>query len=523
MELTRSCGVLLHITSLPGKYGTGTIGYEAREFVDLLSSNGISYWQLLPTGPVSPSMGYSPYSPLSCFAGNELFIDIEDFRENIWFTYRLAPPSIPEEHFADFDEAAAYTFHVLENGWDNFLTNASQDDHDAFNSFCLTQGPQWLDDYALYRALSEKFGTFNWLSWDKDIALRKASALSPVGKELEDKTIFWKFCQYIFFTQWNNLKKYARSKKISIIGDIPIYMSPDSADSWTGQAIIRIDYESMTPSAVAGVPPDYFSRTGQLWGNPVYRWHDDNNELDELTYRWWLKRIKHALTLTDVIRIDHFRGFESFWSVKYGQETAENGEWVPGPGKIFFDRLSEDIGKLPIIAEDLGNITPEVKELRDSLGFPGMKIMLFAFDHNNKNEYLPHNITDKHCIVYTGTHDNDTANGWFYDPEMYENDREYIMEYLAMQVWSDFHLRLIREAMATIADLVIIPAQDILGYSREFRMNTPGTTGKNWVWKLTKGALNCENMGKIGRMAYIFSRAAEENGDDSPVPLPDDR
>lgn len=513
MELTRSCGVLLHITSLPGKYGTGTTGEEAREFIDLIASAGMSYWQILPTGPVSRSMGYSPYSSLSCFAGNELFIDIDDLRKNSWFTYRLALPSIAEQHFADFNTAGAYTFHVLENGWDNFLSNATQDDHEAFNSFCLAQGPQWLDNYALYRALSDKYGTFNWLEWDKDIALRKEHAIKSVTAELEEKIIFWKFCQYIFFSQWYDLKKYAGSRNIRIIGDIPIYMSMDSADSWSDQCILQIDYGNMTPSAVAGVPPDYFSKTGQLWGNPLYRWHEENNELDENTYRWWLKRIKHALTLTDIIRIDHFRGFESFWSVKYGQETAEEGEWLPGPGKAFFDRLAADLGELPIIAEDLGVITPEVKQLRDSLNLPGMKIMLFAFDHNNKNEYLPHNITEKRCIVYTGTHDNDTANGWFYDPAMYENDREYVMEYLAMKDWSDFHLRIIREAMATIADIVIIPVQDILGYSREFRMNTPGTKEKNWFWKLTRSALNGDNMGKIGRMAYIFARFAEEDDD----------
>ena len=256
--------------------------------------------------------------------------------------------------------------------------------------------------------------------------------------------------------------------------------------------------------------PINFSKTGQLWGNPVYKWHEEDGKLNEETYRWWLKRVKHSLTLTDITRIDHFRGFESFWSVRYGEETAIDGEWVEGPGKIFFDRLLVDIGDLPIIAEDLGVITPEVKKLRDDLNLPGMKILLFAFDQNNKNEYLPHNITDKECIVYTGTHDNNTANGWFYNPSMYEDDRRYIIEYLAMKDWSDFHLRIIREAMATIADLVIIPAQDILGYNSEFRMNTPGTIENNWIWKLTKGALNNENIGHIKRMAYMFSRIPEE-------------
>lgn len=510
MELKRSCGVLLHITSLPGKYGTGTLGDEAYEFIDLLAENGVSYWQILPTGPVSDSMCYSPYSSLSAFAGNELFINIERIINKKWFTDGITLPEPTDTSTAEFKSAGECALTVLKTARINFMKNSSPEEMNEFKTFCLENGEVWLDDYAVYIALSKKFDTFNWLDWEKDIALRSGTALSGLRDELSDDIEFTKFTQFMFYLQWNEMRAYAESKKIKIIGDIPIYMSMDSADSWVAQDILEIDYEEMKPAFIAGVPPDYFSETGQLWGNPIYRWHGENGELNEKTYQWWLKRVKHSLKLTDIIRIDHFRGFESFWSVRYGEETAVDGEWVDGPGKKLFDRLLSDIGDLPVIAEDLGVITPAVKKLREDLHLPGMKILLFAFDQNDKNEYLPHNITTRDCIVYTGTHDNDTANGWFYDQSMYEEDRKYILEYLAMKDWSDFHLRIIREAMATIADLVIIPVQDILGYDNSFRMNTPGTVKNNWIWKLTSGALNSENMGKIKRMAEIFSRIPEE-------------
>jgi len=524
MKFERSYGILLHITSLPGKHGIGTLGDEAYEFIDLLSDNGASYWQILPTGPVSDSMCYSPYSSLSAFAGNELFISTERIRNKKWFSEGISQPEIPENSYADFKKAGEYIFSFLKSAEINFWKHCTPDARDEFNLFCLEHGAVWLNDYALFKALSKKYGSYNWLEWDKDVALREKKSLAAAITELDDEINFIKFAQYIFFSQWNEMREYARLKKIKIIGDIPIYMSMDSADSWVSQNILEINYDEMKPAFVAGVPPDYFCETGQLWGNPVYRWHNENETLkntpgkdalkfkkiNEETYLWWLKRVRHSLKITDIIRIDHFRGFESFWSVKFGEETAVDGEWIEGPGKSLFERLLNDLGELPVIAEDLGVITLEVKKLRDELDLPGMKILLFAFDHNNKNEYLPHNITNKHCVVYTGTHDNNTANGWFYNTSMHEDHRNYIIEYLAMKDWSDFHLRIIREAMATIADLVIIPAQDILGYNSEFRMNTPGTIENNWIWKLTKGSLNSDNMGKMKRMAHLFSRIPEE-------------
>jgi len=510
MKIDRSWGVLLHITSLPGECGIGTLGDEAYEFIDLLSENGVSYWQILPTGPVSHSMKHSPYSSLSGFAGNELFINIDKIKEKKWFANdKIIAHEIREDYLVDFKNAEEFTTSFIKLAQANFVKNSKKEDKNEYNEFCIEHGDTWLNDYSLYRALAAKFDTYNWLKWNRDIALRNNESIAAATEELKDQIEFFKFSQFLFYLQWKEMREYANEKSVKIIGDIPIYMSMDSADSWSSQNILSIDYDEMTPEFVAGVPPDYFSETGQLWGNPLYIWHN-KNKLNEDTYQWWLKRVSHSLKFTDIIRIDHFRGFESFWSVKYGEETAVNGKWIKGPGKNFFNRLVKDLGDLPIIAEDLGIITPEVKKLRDDISLPGMKILLFAFDQNNKNEYLPHNITDSKCIVYTGTHDNNTANGWFYDKSLSEDDRRYILDYLGMKDWSDFHMRLIREAMATIADLVIIPAQDILGYGQEFRMNTPGTIENNWQWKLTKNALNRENMAVFKRMGHIFSRIPEK-------------
>jgi 4-alpha-glucanotransferase len=408
MKIDRSYGVLLHITSLPGEYGIGTLGDEAYKFIDLLSGNGVSYWQILPTGPVSDSMKYSPYSSLSTFAGHELFINFDKIKEKDWFIddkinipdKNVSAPDIIKDSFVNFKNAEEFTTDFIKLSRNNFFKHSKKKDLEEYNNFCIEHGDKWLNDYSLYRVLASKFKTFYWLKWDKDIALRKKESIDAVTLELSDKINLFKFAQFMFYSQWKELREYANKKNVKIIGDIPIYMSMDSADSWAHQNILEIDYKDMTPKSIAGVPPDYFSETGQLWGNPLYIWTDSQKQLNEETYQWWKERIKHSLSLTDIIRIDHFRGFESFWSVKYGEETAIDGEWIKGPEKEFFDRLKKDLGDLPIIAEDLGIITPEVKKLRDELEFPGMKILLFAFDQNNKNEYLTHNIINKMYCVY---------------------------------------------------------------------------------------------------------------------------
>ncbi|HPD77756.1 MAG TPA: 4-alpha-glucanotransferase [Spirochaetota bacterium] len=504
MKLKRSAGVLLHITSLPGKQACGSLGDEAYEFVDLLKKGGFSYWQILPIGPVSPSMQWSPYSSLSSFAGNELFINVDYLKKEKWFVSDFVKEEVTDDHFADFFWSRDYIRRAIIQSYNDFIFHGTDDDKREFNSFCKKQD-FWLDDYSLFMALAHEFNSFNWLEWDKRIALREGEFLSFYKVKLEKRIDIIKYSQFVFFRQWEKFKNYANSQGISIIGDIPIYVSMDSADAWSMSSILEIDKENLRPTYVAGVPPDYFSETGQLWGNPVYKWYI-GDKLNEETYSWWKKRICHNLQFVDVIRIDHFRGFESFWKVKYGEKTAINGHWEKAPGEEFFYRLKDEIGDLPFIAEDLGVITPEVKALRDSFELPGMKILQFAFGSDDKNDYLPHNIDNRNCLVYTGTHDNDTINGWFYDPLFPEEDRAKVMEYLAMKEWSDFHKRIIREAYATLADLVVIPAQDILGYGREFRMNTPGTIEGNWKWKLTSGAFNEDLMKPMRRLAKLFSR-----------------
>lgn len=512
MELKRSCGILLHITSLPGKHGAGTLGKEAFQFIDTIADAGFTFWQILPTSPVSSSMCYSPYSSVSCFAGNPLMINPDYLINEVWYKDRKIILPKKNEHFIDLPEFEKNMTEFLMEAFSNFFNFATADAISSFNLFCETHGEEWLDDYALFQTISEKLNSHNWLSWDSKIALRDAQVLEKIKSENEELVRYHMFNQYLFYKQWNSLKKYADENGITLIGDMPIYMSINSADAWTNMDILQIDKDKLEPEFVAGVPPDYFSKTGQLWGNPLYKWTNKDGSLNENTYQWWLKRIRHTETMTGITRIDHFRAFESYWAVDYGEDTAIDGQWVKGPGMEFFNRLKKDMGHIPFIAEDLGILTPEVTELRLGLNLPGMKILQFAFDMNNKNEYLPHNIDTKNCVLYTGTHDNNTSNGWFYGDEIKEEERKYIMEYLHMKDWSDFHWRFIREAYASIANLVIIPAQDILGYGAEFRMNRPGTIENNWIWKLTANAITADIVKRLKYMAHIFRRIPDCRG-----------
>jgi len=509
MKFNRASGILLHITSLPGKYGGGTLGKEAYRFIDIISEAGFSYWQILPTGPVSSSMCYSPYSSVSCFAGNPLMIDPDAVTGEVWYKNRKIKLQESNEHYINLPEFEKNMTAFLMEGFSNFFNFAEAPHIADFELFRKEHGDAWLEDYALYQTMAEKLNSYNWLEWNKKIALRDEQMLAKLKSENHEMIKFHIFCQYLFYKQWSDLKKYANEKNITLIGDMPIYMSMNSADAWANINILKIDTEELKPEFVAGVPPDYFSDTGQLWGNPLYRWENEDGSLNEETYQWWLKRISITESMTDILRIDHFRAFESYWAVEYGEDTAVNGRWIKGPGMNFFSRLKKDTGHIPFIAEDLGIITPEVTELRLNLELPGMKILQFAFDNNNANEYLPHNIETGNCVLYTGTHDNNTSNGWFYGDETSAEDREYIMEYLHMKDWGEFHWRLIREAYASVADLVIIPAQDILGYGAEFRMNTPGTTENNWIWKLTDEAITDKIVKKLRRMAQIFRRLPE--------------
>ena len=503
MKFERSCGVLLHITSLPGRFGTGTLGPEAYEFARLLAAGGQSYWQVLPIGPVMSALGCSPYSSPSTFAGNPLFISLEMLRERCWFP-QINLPSFPDSDFCDFAAAENFKLPLLHKASESFFLKASPAELDGFASFCA-ESSSWLDDYALFAALADHFGTNSWLSWDKDLAHRNPQALQAWKDRLKDSVRFHSFLQYLFLGQWLELKAYCAGLGIKIIGDIPIYVNFDSADTWAHPDIFQLN-ESFEPEAVAGVPPDYFSTTGQLWGNPLYRWFDADRKLFDPTVAWWTCRLRHLCRLFDVTRIDHFRAFESYWAVPAHEKTAVRGVWKKGPGAPFFKHLKAELGDLPLIAEDLGIITPAVTRLRKSLKMPGMKILQFAFDGSATNPYLPHNYTDPNCVVYTGTHDNNTTNGWFYGPETGEAMRQQILEYMGINTRQDFHLHAIRLAYGSVADLAIIPAQDILGFGEKLRMNTPGTTQSNWRWKLLQGRLNIDVMLQLRRLALLYGR-----------------
>lgn len=510
MKIKRSSGLLMHITSLPGKHGIGTMGREAYEFVDLLLEGGQKYWQILPMGPVSSVFGYSPYSSFSSFAGNYLLINLEMLQKEEWMRNYIMS-ELPRDYyndFVDFEKVISFKLPLLQNAAVNFFKYAEPGAKEEFQRFC-SEAEHWLDDYALFMAVAEYYNNFNWLTWETDIRLRNPGALEKWRERLKTAVDFHKFVQFVFFTQWYSLKKYANDRGIRVIGDIPIYITFDGAETWADPDIFQLNEKTLRPEKIAGVPPDYFSKTGQRWGNPLYRWRQ-NGSLKGETLNWWAARFKHALRMFDVIRIDHFKGFESYWAIPEEEETAVNGQWEEGPGIAFFDELKKRLGKkradFPLIAEDLGVITPKVEKLRDDLGLPGMKILQFAFDFNNRNAYLPHNYKTTNCVVYTGTHDNNTTNGWFYEHEIDEKTRNYIMRYLCVDHRHEFHWQLINLALSSIADLAIFPTQDILGYAGKFRMNTPGKTRNNWSWKLTPGRLTPEVMQRLKKMCTLYNR-----------------
>ncbi|MBP7738578.1 MAG: 4-alpha-glucanotransferase [Spirochaetes bacterium] len=512
MNLQRSSGALLHITSLPGKYGIGTLGPEATAFAERLRDAGMRYWQILPIGPVDAKLDYSPYASISAFAGNWHFISLEKLSAEKWFSAAPGPFPLPEGHAVPFEEAVAFKLPLLAKACDDFFAGASGEEIRSYEKFLESEG-YWLDDYALFSAVAEETETTDWLEWDNDLSMRKPEALRRWRDLLKDRIRYHSFIQFLFFKQWADFRESCRDLGIEIIGDIPIYITMESADAWSNAEILQLDENTRLPLTVAGVPPDYFSNTGQRWGNPLYRWHQGKALCAE-TFSWWARRIRHLMKLADIIRIDHFRGFESYWSIPADETTAVNGKWVKGPGIQFFKKLHQELGHLHLIAEDLGVITPEVEKLRDDLDLPGMRILQFAFDFNNKNYYLPHNIDNPNCILYTGTHDNNTTNGWFYGTEIDENARRYIMEYLGLEDWSDFHWKLIRQAYRTVADMVIIPVQDILGFGPEFRMNRPGTAEGNWRFKLMEGSMTHDMTQRLRRMAQIYRRLPEDTGED---------
>ena len=502
MLFPRSSGILVHPTSFPSRFGIGDMGIEAYRFIDFLVESDQQYWQVLPLGPTG--YGNSPYSCYSAMAGNPLLINPELLRDD----QLLADedfgnlPEFPLD-YVDFERAIALKVPLLKKACENFKTKASPMQQKEFSAFCESK-ENWLEDYALFMALKDHFGGVSWNNWEPEIARREPESLEKWRQQLNAEIYYYKYVQFEFFRQWTELKRYANLRDIKIIGDIPIDVAHDSADVWSHREIFCLDEASGEPALMAGVPPDYFSVTGQLWGNPVYNWE----KLQANNFEWWVERFEAIFAYVDVTRIDHFRGFEAYWAVKRGQETAMYGEWIKAPGTALLDLINQKFGNLPIIAEDLGVITPEVEALRDRYEFPGMKILQFAFGAGPGDPFLPFNY-DRNCVVYTGTHDNDTTVGWF--NQLSNDERDEVLRYLGCIDPQGIHWSLIRMGWMSIANTAIVPYQDLLGLDTDARMNFPGKPEGNWGWRYRPEALNREVGDRLKSMTYISGRAPHKN------------
>lgn len=491
----RRNGMLLPIASLPSPYGIGGFSKEAYEFIDLLEETGQKLWQILPLGPTS--YGDSPYQSFSTFAGNPYFIDLDTLAEKGWLTKEACEASDygDNESYIDYGKIYNSRFVLLKQA---FLNSDILSD-EKFTEFCK-DNQHWLPDYALYMALKNQNDGKSWIEWEEEIRLRKPEAVEYYKKELEEECNFYEFLQYEFHEQWTKVKEYAHEKGIQIVGDVPIYVAFDSADTWANPELFQLDEKNL-PLGVAGCPPDAFSATGQLWGNPLYNWAYHK----KTGYDWWLKRIAYCFDLYDIVRIDHFRGFDEYYSIPYGDETAVNGHWEKGPGMDLFNTVKEKLGELDIIAEDLGFLTESVFQLLKDSGYPGMKVLQFAFDPSEDSDYLTYKY-QRNCVVYTGTHDNDTTAGWF--EKLSDGDREVALRYMNSFYTpkEEQHWDLIALAMRSTADTCIIPVQDFLGLGSEARINMPSTLGDNWKWRMTKGAFSEELKEKIRRMTKLYGR-----------------
>jgi 4-alpha-glucanotransferase len=501
MRFERSSGVLLHPTSLPGPYGIGDLGPSAFQFVDWLADSSCKLWQLLPLGPTG--YGDSPYQCFSAFAGNPYLIS-PDFllHDDLLHPDDLAVIPDFQEDKVDYGRIIPWKLNLLERAFVRFKSAPLPVRHE-FDHFCA-ENVSWLPDYALFMALKEANGGGAWGGWPEALRKRDSDALAEAGKRHADAVQRFTFYQFIFYRQWTALREHAHRRGIRIIGDIPIFVAYDSADVWANPGLFYLD-EDGQPTVVAGVPPDYFSQTGQLWGNPLYRW----DVLREQDFDWWIARFRAILRQVDIVRLDHFRGFAGYWEIPAGSKTAEKGRWVPGPGEDFLLAVESALGDasmglstgLPIIAEDLGEITPDVIELRDRFDLPGMKILQFAFSGPDNN-FLPHNYL-ANCVTYTGTHDNDTARGW-YDVAP-EHERDFARRYLDTD-GSNFAWELTRAAWASVAVYAIVPMQDLLGLGTEARMNFPSTLGGNWAWRLSKDEMSTELQGRLRDLNYLYRR-----------------
>jgi len=511
MNFKRSSGILLHPVSLPGAYGIGDLGSEAYKFIDFLAETEQKIWQTLPLGPTG--YGNSPYACFSAFAGNPIMISPELLLKDKLLT-RDDLKNTPEfnEEKVEYEKVLDFKYALFQKAFLNFKTNITRKEQARFHHFC-DENHHWLHDYALfmsiknhYEDLSKEKGKENncktWADWESDLVARKPSALRAVDDLIGERVLYQKFLQYQFFKQWHNLKLYANEKGIMIVGDIPIFVAYDSADVWSNPDLFQLDEETGLPLKVAGVPPDYFSETGQLWGNPLYDWET----MSFRRFDWWVRRFSAMFSLVDIVRVDHFRGFEAFWSIPYGSENAINGEWVKAPGRELFHTLKSHFGELPVIAEDLGIITPEVEALRDEFAFPGMKVLQFAFSSDAEDAFLPHNHI-KNCVVYSGTHDNDTSRGWFENSST-EKEREYFLNYTNSD-GKDNSWTFIRMGMASVANTVIFPLQDLMSLGTESRMNMPSRTDGNWDWRYTPRMLTKKIKHNLKKLTDIYGRSGK--------------
>ncbi|MGF1589912.1 MAG: 4-alpha-glucanotransferase [Pleurocapsa sp.] len=494
----RASGVLLHPTSLPSRFGIGDLGENAYQFVDFLANSDQQIWQILPIGPTG--YGNSPYLSYSALAGNPLLISPTILLDQGLLTAEELQ-NLPEFSLdrVDFERVIEVKMPLLRRASDRFKVQASSTEDGEFKRFCNRHN-DWLSDYALFMSLKQAHNHKGWNQWESDIASRQPQAMAKWAAELADEIYFHKFAQYQFFCQWQNLKHYANQKGIKLFGDIPIYVAHDSVDVWAHSKIFRLDPKTGEPALMAGVPPDYFSATGQLWGNPVYNWE----ELEKTDFKWWIRRVEAILEYVDIIRIDHFRGFQAYWGVAQGEATAMNGTWLDAPGDEFFQMLEKQLGKLPIVAEDLGVITPEVEALRDKFGFPGMKILQFAFDSDRSNGFLPYNYHNRNCIVYTGTHDNNTTVGWF--NERSPEAKSQVIDYLGCLCEDGIHWAMIRLALGSVGNTAILPFQDILGLGTDAKMNTPSQPTGNWGWRCRAEAFNDELSGRLQYLTHLYGR-----------------
>jgi 4-alpha-glucanotransferase len=472
----RSSGVLLHPTSLPGPHGSGDLGAEARHFLHWLAAAGQQLWQILPLHPAGA--GDSPYQSVSAFAADPCLIDLHDLIDRGWLSWQPNPGF--DHHHCEFDRVRPWRMARLHQAWEGFCQRHASACEDALAEFVHAQA-HWLDDYALFMVLHDRYGG-PWTSWPQAYAQREPSALAALRQEAAFELGFWHFVQWRFALQWQQLREHAHHHGVHLIGDAPIFVAHHSADVWAHPELFLLAADG-TPDAVAGVPPDYFSATGQRWGNPLYRW----DVMARDGYHWWQQRLQHLMTQVDLIRLDHFRGFESHWSIPASETTAINGEWQAGPGLAFFEAMNRALGPLPLIAEDLGIITPAVTALRDACGYPGMRILQFAFGGAADNPYLPHQYTP-HSVAYTGTHDNDTSVGWWHHARPAEH--QMARAYLGPQIDAEPHWTLMQAASQSVARTVIFPFQDVLGLDSSHRMNTPGLATGCWRWRFDWSQVN---------------------------------